>query len=105
MMLLSENLKNSGITQATLASRLGKSPEVVCRLLSRPQNWESDTFSNLLFAISGGVPRYGVDYPFSKPGFAEQPIFQPKTALSTTSVVRLADHRPANKFKTEAMVA
>jgi hypothetical protein len=57
-----KELKKSGLTQAALASRMGKSADVVCRLLSRPQNWESDTFSSLLFAISGAIPKYGVTY-------------------------------------------
>jgi hypothetical protein len=55
--------QNSGISQSTLACRLGKPPEVVCRWLSRPHNWEADTFSSLLFAISGAVPVYSVSYP------------------------------------------
>jgi hypothetical protein len=59
-------LKKSGITQADLARRLGKAPEVVSRLLSRPRNWELDTFSDLLFAISGAVPTYGASYPLDK---------------------------------------
>jgi hypothetical protein len=57
--------KKSGLTQAELARRLGKSPEVISRLLARPGNWESNTFSELLFAISGAVPAYRVDYPLS----------------------------------------
>jgi hypothetical protein len=57
--------KKSSLTQAELARRLGKSPEVISRLLARPGNWESNTFSELLFAISGAVPAYGVDYPIS----------------------------------------
>jgi hypothetical protein len=90
----------SGITQVTLADRMGKSPEVVCRLLSRPQNWESDTFSSLLFAISGAVPKYGLTYLFGKQEIVENSIFEVKnlstaSTISTTStIVRLDDYRP-----------
>src|SRR6202030_4527223 len=56
----------SGLSQADLARRLGKSPEVISRLLARPGNWESDTFSELLFANSGAVAAYRVDYPLSR---------------------------------------
>jgi antitoxin HicB len=63
--LVIEEFKKSGLTQAELARRLGKSPEVISRLLARPGNWESNTLSELLFAISGAVPAYRVDYPIS----------------------------------------
>jgi hypothetical protein len=64
--LVIKELKQSGITQADLARRLGKAPEIVSRLLARPGNWESDTFSDLLFAISGAVALYFSDHPFSR---------------------------------------
>jgi len=86
-----KEFETSGITQATLANRMGKSPEVVCRLLSRPQNWESDTFSSLLFAISGGVPKYEMTYPFGRPEFARSSIFEVNRS-TTAEIVRLADH-------------
>ncbi len=53
----------SGITQATLARRLGKGTDQVCRLLGAPGNWTSDTVSDLLFAISGAAPQYKIEYP------------------------------------------
>jgi hypothetical protein len=56
-------LKESGINQATLARRLGKGPEVISRLLSRPRNWEQDTFSELIFAINGGGISYSMAFP------------------------------------------
>jgi hypothetical protein len=62
--LVIKEFKASGITQATLASRMGKTPDVISRLLSRPQNWESDTFSSLIFAICGGILNYHIIYPF-----------------------------------------
>jgi hypothetical protein len=61
--LVIRELKDSGITQAQLAKRLGKAPEVISRMLSRPSNWEMKTFSQLLFAISGAVPAFGISRP------------------------------------------
>jgi hypothetical protein len=61
--LVVRELKKSGITQAELARRLGKGQDAVSRLLSRPGNWELDTLSDLLFAISGSVPRFSADDP------------------------------------------
>jgi len=65
--LVIRQFKKSGLTQAALASRLGKGADVVSRLLSRPRNWELDTFSELLFAISGAVAKYDVVFPLGKP--------------------------------------
>jgi hypothetical protein len=59
--------QNSGISQATLARRLGKRPDVVCRWLGSPGNWTLDTVSDLLFAISGGEPEYSIAYPLDRP--------------------------------------
>jgi hypothetical protein len=60
-----KELRQSGINQADLARRLGKAPEVISRLLARPGNWESDTFTDLLFGISGAVASYTATHPFS----------------------------------------
>src|SRR4051794_28168545 len=57
----------SGISQATLARRMRRRPESVNRLLGAPGNWTLDTVSDLLFAISGAEPAYGVQYPFDQP--------------------------------------
>lgn len=62
-LVLSEYRK-SGITQATLAKRLGKDrADVICRNLKSPANWRSDTFVELLFAISGKLPHYAAVKP------------------------------------------
>jgi len=53
----------SGISKATLARRLKKRPEIITRLLSGPGNWTMDTFSDLLFAISGAEAEYEVGRP------------------------------------------
>jgi hypothetical protein len=58
---------DSGITQATLARRIGKRPEQINRLLGAPGNWTLDTVSDLLFATSGAEISYGVRYPLSEP--------------------------------------
>jgi transcriptional regulator with XRE-family HTH domain len=59
--------KKSGLTQAQLADRLGKTPDVICRLLSRPGNWESNTFADLMFGISGAVPTFSIQHPLETP--------------------------------------
>lgn len=58
-----KEFKKSGISQADLASRLGKGRDVISRLLKRPRNLELDTYSEILFAISGAVPKISVSYP------------------------------------------
>jgi hypothetical protein len=62
-----EEFERSGISRAVLASRLGKAPEVISRWLGSPGNWTLDTVSDLFFAISGGEPAYGVQYPLDPP--------------------------------------
>jgi hypothetical protein len=57
----------SGISQATLARRMSKRPEQINRLLGAPGNWTLDTVSDLLFAISGAEPIYGVQFPLKEP--------------------------------------
>jgi hypothetical protein len=62
-----KEFRNSGLSQADLARRLGKRPDVVCRLLGGPGNWTLDTMSDLLFAISGAAPTFNVEYPLNNP--------------------------------------
>jgi hypothetical protein len=57
----------SDIPQATLARRMGKRAEQVSRILGAPGNWTLDTVSDVLFAISGAEPVYGVQYPLKEP--------------------------------------
>jgi hypothetical protein len=63
--IVKEFLK-SDRTQATLARRLGRRPEVVNRVLSAPANLTIDTVSDFLFAISGAEPAYGLQYPLDQ---------------------------------------
>lgn len=61
--LVIKEFKKSGLSQAALARRLGKKPDIVCRWLSSPSNWQIDTISDLLFAISGAEADYSIKYP------------------------------------------
>jgi hypothetical protein len=45
--------QKDGLTQATLARRLGRTPDVVNRWLSSPSNLTSDTICDLLLGIAG----------------------------------------------------
>jgi hypothetical protein len=89
-----KEFKESGITQATLASRMGKTPDIISRLFSRPQNWESDTFSSLIFAIRGGILKYEIVYPLDKPEAAQEPVFnRQKWTTASADVYRLDEFR------------
>jgi hypothetical protein len=85
--LVIRELKNSRITQADLARRLGKGQDVISRLLSRPRNWELDTFSDLLFGISGAVPTFAAEHPLaSETGVnaSNYKIIDPQKPLTVT---------------------
>jgi hypothetical protein len=64
--LVIREFKKSGLSQADLGRRLGKTADIISRLFSRPANWELDTFSELLFAITGGLLRVQADHPTSQ---------------------------------------
>jgi hypothetical protein len=61
-LVLSE-FKKSGITKTELAKRLGKTLPEVSRMLGGPANWTIATVSDLLFAITGGLPKWSVVFP------------------------------------------
>lgn len=65
--LIIKEFKESGLSQVDLARRARKSPATICRWLATPGNMRADSLSDLLFAISGAVPTYGVDYPLEQP--------------------------------------
>ena len=67
-----KEFKRSGLSQADLARRLGLGTDRVCRLLGGPGNWTLDTSSDLLFAISGAEPVYGLAYPLDRPASNRQ---------------------------------
>ncbi|MEC7593676.1 MAG: hypothetical protein VYA64_09600, partial [Pseudomonadota bacterium] len=58
--------RKSGLTQAELARRMGRRPEVVSRMLGAPGNWRLDTVSDLLFAISGAEAAFTTRYPMAE---------------------------------------
>jgi hypothetical protein len=61
--LVIDEFVKSALTQADLARRLGKTPDRVCKMLATPGNWESNTASDYLFAISGAEINYSLSYP------------------------------------------
>ena len=61
--LVLKELKKSKLSQAEIARRLNKRPDVICRLFGAPGNWTLDTVSDLLFAISGVEAAYAVADP------------------------------------------
>jgi hypothetical protein len=58
--LLHEAFKRSGLTQATLARRLGLGTDRVCKILGSPANLTLDTISDLFFAIEGAELDYSL---------------------------------------------
>jgi hypothetical protein len=65
--LVIKSMKKFGISQAELARRLGRRPDVVCRWIGAPGNWTLDTVSDLLFAIGGLEAEYGIGSPLDGP--------------------------------------
>jgi hypothetical protein len=65
--LVHEAFQKSGLSQADLASRLGKGTDRICKILGSPGNWTADTASDLIFAITGGVLKYSISYPLDRP--------------------------------------
>jgi len=64
-----EQERNSGLTKAALARRLGKSPDRISRLLGAPGNWTIETVSELLLGIAGEEL-----IPHSKPVEGRTPV-------------------------------
>jgi hypothetical protein len=93
--LVVKEFKKAGISQADLARRLGLGTDRVCRMLGAPGNWTLDTASDLLFAISGAEPTYGLAYPLERPKSnwrAPDWLYEEKTDVSDTSST--ADEEP-----------
>jgi hypothetical protein len=61
-LVLGEFLK-SKMTKTELAKRMGKTLPEVSRILGGPANWTINTVADLLFAIAGGVPKWGMMIP------------------------------------------
>jgi hypothetical protein len=58
-LVVSEFLRKEkeGLTRSDVAKRIHRKPEQITRWLSAPGNWEIDTVSDLLLAISQAEPR------------------------------------------------
>lgn len=86
--LIMREFKKSGLSQADFARRLGKAPEIVSRLLSRPRNLEIDTFSDLLFAATGSVAA------FEATRLARIPVLKEKAQVSSNNSISVATLTP-----------
>lgn len=61
--LLVRQFKQSGLSQAELASRTGIDPAMLSRIFSRPSNLEIDTMSKLLLGMGGGALMFAQEFP------------------------------------------
>lgn len=101
-LVMGEFLK-SGLTRAELARRLGKGADQISRMLGGPGNWTIATASDLLFAIKGGAPTYGIEYPLDKPARnykARERFFEHITTKSSDNTIKLDANAkpPTSKF-------
>jgi hypothetical protein len=96
--LVRREFQRSGITEVELASRLGKPKDAVAGLLNGPKDWNLDTVSDLLYAISGAVPGYVATYPFSDP---EHQLSDQPCALGAAVEETAAPDDPANQTLVE----
>lgn len=85
--LVWDEFKQSGISQADLAARLGKGTDRVCKLLAAPGNWTLDTITELLFAIRGGVIVQKASHPLDSLDLSVTP--GPRTNQANTYVYDL----------------
>lgn len=86
--LIMREFRKSGLSQADFARRLGKAPEVVSRLLSRPRNLEMDTFSDMLFAATGSIAA------FEATRLGRIPVLKEKAQVSSNSSISVATLTP-----------
>ncbi len=61
--LVMAEFQRSGLSKEDLAQRLGVPTTIVGSWLATPGYWNIDTFSDLLFAISGAEATYTLNYP------------------------------------------
>lgn len=90
--LVIREFKKSGISQATLARRWGKGADLVSRFLSRPGNWELDTFTEALFVINGAVPSFSTAHAADQIISASRPM--PPRAQSSADTFRVGSPPP-----------
>jgi len=97
--LVLEAFEESGITQAEIARRLGKRPDVICRLIGAPGNWTLDTVSDLLLAIGGYEVAYAPANPFDE---APQNFTQPEW-LSVDTALLTGQRQPTTSSSSSSM--
>jgi hypothetical protein len=88
--LLHEAFRQSGLSQAVLARRLGLGTDRVCKMLGSPANLQLDTLSDLFFAVAGAELNYSL-LPLFESNLEEKP----KTR--TSNVFRLIDWHPEQR--------
>jgi hypothetical protein len=91
--LVVREFKKSGISKTELAKRLGKTLPEVSRMLGGPANWTIVTVTDLLFAISGGVPKWEIEFPLDKP---RRNATRPSWLSSDTQLMKIASTTPAS---------
>ena len=89
--LILKEFAGSRLSQADLARRLGKKPELVCRWLAAPVNFRLSTLSDLLFAINGGEIVDEMQYPLDQ---AARNDSMPKWLVDDTGIDTASDIPP-----------
>jgi hypothetical protein len=87
----------SGISQSELAARLGKSTSRVCKWLGAPGNWELDTISDLVFALTGGAITFTVALPQNSETTKSWPKRKDREIETDTNASYLADMSQVKK--------
>ena len=84
-------MKKSGLKQVQLAHKIGKTEDVVSRLLKAPQNWQLDTFSELMYGTCGGALKFLTDYPNQTASTTSSgtSVIQPKMVVKEGSTTTL----------------
>lgn len=96
--LIIREFKKSGLTQGQLAKRMGRTADVVCRLLGRPSNMEIDTASDFLFAICGAAFRFETHHPKAakvEPRWLVTPLSRPVETTGRTQDYSFEQRRAA----------
>lgn len=65
--LVHKEIKESGISRAALADRLGLGQDRVSKLLGAPGNWTLDTISDVIFAARGALVDYSLLNALDRP--------------------------------------
>ena len=102
--LVIKAMKKFNVSQAEIARRLGRRPDVVCRWIGAPGNWTLDTVSDLLFAINGLEVAYqtadslsGSKRNYSSPEWLIVPAGVGKTVSNVTIFPSLIETQNANQ--------